>query len=66
MIDESKQCETCPWPLECCPEERPAKPAPACPRETGVWAREMRGGRFEMPTTRLDVLAAPDRELVLV
>ncbi len=64
MIDESKQCETCPWPLECCPEERPAKPATACPRENDVWAREMGDRRLELPTTPLDRLASSGERAV--
>ncbi len=54
MDTNLKQCETCPWPIECPPEERPAKPRAACPRETATWERLLDGTGLVPNVTPLD------------
>jgi hypothetical protein len=70
MIDDLKQCETCPWPLDCCTEDGAPKPKPVavdCPREHEVWERRLGDKRLALlcdaPMAELPV---PDHEEELV
>ena len=70
MIDDSKQCETCPWPLDCCTEDGGPKTKPVavdCPKEHAVWERRLGDGRLALmagaPAAQLPV---PDVEELLV
>jgi hypothetical protein len=42
MNHEKKQCDICPWPLECSPEMRADRPDGVdCPRDAHVWDRHL-------------------------
>ena len=69
MIDDSKQCEPCPWPLDCCTEQGApiAKPVKAdCPKEHGVWDRLL-SDRLALPAASpIAALPEAEEDLLLV
>ncbi len=53
MTHDSKFCEVCPWPLDCCIEEGAPKPDPVlndCPRSREVWEFRMSAAHVEIAT----------------
>ncbi len=53
MPDDLKQCDTCPWPIDCCSEDGVAKPKPVavdCPRDHLVWERRLGQARLDVIT----------------
>ncbi len=50
MTTETKQCETCAWPLECSSDMKAQKPEGAdCPREARVWDRRLGDTAMTLP-----------------
>ncbi len=49
MTDDMKQCDPCPWPLDCCTEDGAPKPervAADCPRAHDIWERRLGDARL--------------------
>jgi hypothetical protein len=68
-MNDKKQCEICPWPLDCSAEMKADKPKGAdCPREVRVWDWQLADNRVSLAdTTPLERLAETEkRELILV
>lgn len=63
MASDLKLCETCPWPIECPPELRPATARAACPREADTWERLLDGTGLVPNVTPLTEII-DDEELV--
>ncbi len=70
MIDDRKQCETCPWPLDCYTEDGELRTKPVavdCPRDHSVWERRLGEVRLDVITgTRIaQVVELDDEDVVL-
>ncbi len=51
MVDDLKQCETCPWPLDCCTEDGTPRAKPVavdCPRDHQIWERRLGEARLSL------------------
>jgi hypothetical protein len=71
MTDNLNQCETCPWPLDCCTEDGAPKPKPVavdCPRDRNVWERRLGDARLSLMTGAPvpELPALRDEEEILV
>ncbi len=69
MTDNSKSCETCPWPLDCCTGEDAAKTKPAvedCPRDHKLWERRLDQARlsFVSGVSMIDLAELEEEDLV--
>ncbi len=68
MIDETKRCDNCAWPLDCCPEQQTGQLLAAdCPRVPDVWDRRLAEHQWSMQiVTPLEEMAeAEETELVV-
>ncbi len=70
MPDNPRQCEPCPWPLDCCTEEDAPKVKPVaadCPREHQLWERRLGQARLSLVSgVSMAELAALEEEEELV
>ncbi len=67
MVDDLKQCETCPWPLDCCTEDgAPVMKAADCPRDHDVWKRHIADSRLTLVETPAVAIAEPEEDLIEV
>lgn len=51
MDNDSRQCDPCPWPLDCCTEDSAPKVEAAsvdCPREHQLWERRLAQARLSL------------------
>ncbi len=70
-MNDLKQCDTCPWPLDCYNDDGTVRVKPAavdCPRDHAVWERRLGDARLAIITgTPLGQLPElEDEDVVLV
>ncbi len=67
MMDDQKQCDVCPWPLDCCTEDgAPRAKAADCPRDHAVWEHHIADARMMLTEVPAVAVTEPEEDLVEV